>query len=641
MWWPLALQLWLPATAGPQQIAELEWTRSAPLWLVAELPAATPEDRVRIAVALGRTRDPRAIESLERFADDVDLPSRRAAAEALGWVPGSADAIRRWLDLVPTEGDEPLRAALLRSLGMQGSTRDLGVLVDALYEPAPVGVAAGLAIGHLGQREIPALDAAVPRLVARLDALDTRVVEAAAFGLRRLGVASWSADDIAAGLRAARRSRSAEVRAWLIQALWPHLDAAERDGLFIEAITGTSRLSRVAVLDAVGPGDMPDDVLQAWLVDPDPWVRSAALRALGRVGGERDLAPLAEDVERPWRAAAAVEALGKWTPAVARDQSLPVVLRAAHAALLTDPEVLIELLGDEEPVVRSAAALAAVGSEEALPRTLLAALWGSEDPLVREIATLPVGEQGTVAPLLHASREEVHPEVLASMAEALLARHAREPRAVRANDRRVTSLVDRVSALPTFRAQQGGLALARALGLPDPVAADPALDGLDWPLLADVSTVREARVRTSHGAFVVELDPDTAPLAVHAFATLADQGFFDGLVMHRMVPGFVVQGGDPRGDGWGGPGFALPDEVSARPFDGGAVGMARGGPDTGGSQWFVTTSSTPHLVGAYTRFGEVVQGMDRVARLPAGAVIEEVLIVRSRDAIDEGEEDDG
>jgi len=640
MWWPLALQLCLPALAGPQQIAELEWTRSAPLGLVAELPAATAEDRVRIAMALGRTRDPRTIEPLAQFADDVDPLCRRAAAEALGWVPGSADAIRRWLDQVPADGDQALRSALLRSLGAQGSTRDLGVLVDAVDEPAPVGVAAGLALGHLGQREIPALDAAVPRLVARLDALDTRVVEAAAFGLRRLGPVSWSADDVAVGLRSARRSRSPEVRAWLIQALWPHLDTAERDGLFIEVVTGTSRLARVAVLDAVGPGDMPDDVLQAWLVDPDPWVRSAALRALGRVGGERDLSPLTLDVERPWRAAAAVEALGKGTPEAARDTSLPVPLRAAHAALLTDPEILVELVGDEDSVVRSAAALAAVGRED-LPRTLLAALWASEDPLVREVATLPVAEQGSVAPLLHASRDEVHPEVLASMAEALLARHAREPRAVRANDARVKSLVGRVSALPTFRAQQAGLALAVALGLPDPETTTPAVEGLDWPLLADVSMVREARVRTSHGAFVLELDPDTAPLAVHAFATLAEQGFFDGLVMHRMVPGFVVQGGDPRGDGWGGPGFSLPDEVSARPFGRGAVGMARGGPDTGGSQWFVTTSSTPHLVGAYTRFGEVVQGMDRVARLPAGAVIEEVVIVRSRDASDEGEEDDG
>jgi len=393
-------------------------------------------------------------------------------------------------------------------------------------------------------------------------------------------------------------------------------------------MTGTSRQVRVAVMDATGPDDMPGDVLQAWLVDPDPWVRSATLRALGRAGDLKDLQPLADDMENPWRAAAAVGALGEGSAEVAADGERPLQVRAAHAALVKDAEALVSLLADPEPVVRSAAALAAVGLEE-MPKTLQAALWASEDPLVREVATLPVAEQASAGALLQASVEEEHPEVLASMAEALALRAGREPRAVRRTDPKVRSLCERVAAIPTLRAQQAAAQLASAVGLPETAPLPPQLDGLEWPELADVLTIREAHVDTSHGPFVVELDGATAPLAVHAFASLAEDGFFDGLVMHRVVPGFVVQGGDPRGDGWGGPGFALPDEVSALPFAEGAVGMARGGPDTGGSQWFVATAAAPHLVGSYTRFGQVVQGMHRVARLPSGAVIEEVTIVRA------------
>ncbi|MCB9699497.1 MAG: peptidylprolyl isomerase [Alphaproteobacteria bacterium] len=126
----------------------------------------------------------------------------------------------------------------------------------------------------------------------------------------------------------------------------------------------------------------------------------------------------------------------------------------------------------------------------------------------------------------------------------------------------------------------------------------------------------------------MSLDPQLAPLAVASFAALAEAHWFDGLVFHRVVPGFVVQTGCPRGDGWGGPGYELPDEDSETSFGHGAVGMARSDRDTGGSQWFVTTSPQPHLQGEYTRFGEVVQGLSVVDHLPQGTVIESVTIER-------------
>ncbi len=133
-----------------------------------------------------------------------------------------------------------------------------------------------------------------------------------------------------------------------------------------------------------------------------------------------------------------------------------------------------------------------------------------------------------------------------------------------------------------------------------------------------------AFVRTRHGTIEIHLDVVEAPLTSASFVDLARAGFYDGLVFHRVEPGFVVQGGCPRGDGNGGPGYTLRCEITRRPYGRGAVGMALSGKDTGGSQFFVTLGPQPHLDGGYTLFGQVVAGMDAVDRLRPGDVIERV-----------------
>src|SRR5260370_36433125 len=115
-------------------------------------------------------------------------------------------------------------------------------------------------------------------------------------------------------------------------------------------------------------------------------------------------------------------------------------------------------------------------------------------------------------------------------------------------------------------------------------------------------------IETDRGSLAVELLPGEAPLTVAAFLGLVDRHFFDGFRWHRVVPNFVVQDGDPRGDGWGGPGFVLRDEVNPVRYETGTIGMALSGPDTGASQYFITLSSQPHLDGTYTVFGRVVSG---------------------------------
>jgi cyclophilin family peptidyl-prolyl cis-trans isomerase len=129
------------------------------------------------------------------------------------------------------------------------------------------------------------------------------------------------------------------------------------------------------------------------------------------------------------------------------------------------------------------------------------------------------------------------------------------------------------------------------------------------------------RLHTSRGDLAIELRPDVAPLTTSALGALARRGFYDGLTFHRVVPDFVVQGGDPRGDGDGGPGWSLPDEHSPLRFVRGTLGIATNGPETGGSQFFLCHSSQPHLDGRYTVAGQLSSGDDVLDALQPGDTI--------------------
>lgn len=138
-----------------------------------------------------------------------------------------------------------------------------------------------------------------------------------------------------------------------------------------------------------------------------------------------------------------------------------------------------------------------------------------------------------------------------------------------------------------------------------------------------------AVIVTSKGEVELELYFDVAPLTVLSFKELAETGFYDGLNFHRVVPNFVVQGGDPRGDGWGGPPYYIRCEYSDERYGRGTVGIATSGKDTGGSQFFITHSPQPHLDARYTIFGQVTSGMEVVDQLVKGDIIENILIRES------------
>jgi peptidyl-prolyl cis-trans isomerase B (cyclophilin B) len=130
--------------------------------------------------------------------------------------------------------------------------------------------------------------------------------------------------------------------------------------------------------------------------------------------------------------------------------------------------------------------------------------------------------------------------------------------------------------------------------------------------------VSRATLETNHGPIEIELFDDDAPKTVENFRKLAADGYYDGLVFHRIIPDFMIQGGCPQGTGTGGPGYTFEDEFNDHPVVRGALAMANAGPNTNGSQFFiVTTQAAPWLDGKHTVFGEVVEGMDAVDSISA------------------------
>jgi peptidyl-prolyl cis-trans isomerase B (cyclophilin B) len=135
-----------------------------------------------------------------------------------------------------------------------------------------------------------------------------------------------------------------------------------------------------------------------------------------------------------------------------------------------------------------------------------------------------------------------------------------------------------------------------------------------------VPPVSSATIQTNHGPIEVELFDEDAPKTVENFRKLAGDGFYDGVIFHRVIKDFMIQGGDPTGTGMGGPGFTFEDEFNEHKVERGALAMANAGPNTNGSQFFVvTTDAAPWLDGKHTVFGRVRAGMDAVDSIGAAA----------------------
>ena len=189
-----------------------------------------------------------------------------------------------------------------------------------------------------------------------------------------------------------------------------------------------------------------------------------------------------------------------------------------------------------------------------------------------------------------------------------------------------------------------GLTLAVALVATTLIPSEPTQDNT----MTETTTATVAEIVTSKGTLLLELHPDIAPGHVENFTKLAADGFYDGLTFHRIIPGFMIQGGCPKGDGTGGPGGKVKAEFNDRPHKRGSLSMARSGhPDSAGCQFFICHKAAPHLDGQYTNFGSLLSGFDVLDAIaaegsqggnPKTKVTIESLKVRPRTAADVAEQ---
>ncbi|HEX2716047.1 MAG TPA: peptidylprolyl isomerase [Gemmatimonadaceae bacterium] len=617
------------------------------------------------------------------------VPLRRAATLAIGQTKtrAAAPALRALL----TDADTGVAARAAFALGMLRDTASIPALEAALDGVPSVAVQAAFALGEIGEPARAAIvghlrttnDATAGELLrgaaklrpvpaAEISALLSHssacVRWAAAYALSRPRVAA-GARALLASLQDTRTSAPsggagyyecspAELRAQIARALTAGVVG---DSLAASAMAALRRLAsdaephvRINALRSLatfGDGEIP--TLGRGAQDPDANVRIAAAQALaGRnVSAELWTALWRADTSLMFRRSLLESATRSGFQLAAQDDWLRASDWRMRAALAdaaagaprveTLERIARPLLTDADPRVRQsavaavAAALDSASEREARRAAVLAAVEDS-DFFVRATAILALADSARAAEV---------PAVLASY--RLAARDSGNDARIAAiqyvaNAWRRDSAAFADSALAALRAlppSDDPLVRAPARGVP-PLAHWPGVEGVERPRGWYAGVVREyvvptlegrprlARIVSERGPIELELLGEDAPLTVENFVRLARSGYYRNVRFHRVVPNFVAQDGDPRGDGNGGPGYAIRDELNLQRYSRGAVGMALSGPDTGGSQYFLTLSPQPHLDARYTIFARVVGGFDAMDALVQGDRISDIIIVR-------------
>jgi len=570
--------------------------------LLKALADASPIVRGRAAEALGQIN--------AKDKDNVDAAARRDAGDAIGrmvaeyarspaistlqgddetWPAApEAEAFRLGIYALVRLGTyEPLASAVLDSNGSRVTTwwpvaYALGRIEDKRAAPAllkmlngPGKYSAAFAARGLGVLKDTS---AVTALIGLLQTASTPM-EVIVSAVRALGTIN-DPRGLPAVVKIASEATDPNVRLQAVTALGTLKSV---DGLPVvqDALTDSWPTMRAAALRAAASIDLDDFVLVLSGMEPDrDWtVRAALADVLGTMGPQA--------IER--------------TRAMLRDEDRRVVPSVLNALLhLKAPDagtIAITQLKEPDYVVRATAARI-VG--ELKPS-------GGVDAL-REAWTLAAGDAAidARAAILSALTEYGADAAMPLLKEAVNDKDW----AVRVH---VVTLLAKLDPSGDYQA-----AIRPAPGQPQSPYDNAELVGPPYS--------PHVFIETAKGTIEFELAVLDAPQTTWSFMTLARKGFFNGLQVHRVVSNFVVQDGDPRGDGEGGPGYTIRDELNERPYLRGTVGMALSWKDTGGSQFFITHSPQPHLDARYTAFGRVVNGMDVVDRIQQGDTIQRVRV---------------
>jgi cyclophilin family peptidyl-prolyl cis-trans isomerase/HEAT repeat protein len=615
---------------------------------------------------------------------DPEAGLRRRAALAIGRVgrPEGHD----WLaGTLAADPDDEVRATAAFALGLLGRAEAAPALEAALTNTAPIVRAR--AIEGLGLIGVPAASSAdaiaaasagCPALLAPMAPDDEGVVTPEVEACRQALFAFVRLRQYDALARVALDAQGQPVSRWWPVAFSLQRINDERARPALRALVSTPGVYTAAfALRGLASARDPEVIAIARALaaqaDADVRLRISAVRALAQAGeiedAERLVGLVFDPATPPNLALEAVTALGTLRdPRVFNDlvdlfnHAWPGMRAAAMAsAAAVDPDafvlVLSSLRPDPEPSVRAglASVLAGLGAERGRPAL---------EQLAQEQDVRVAG------PVLGALARIDAPDLTARLFSALEAPDyvVRATAAGLVGERRPEGGAARLAA--AFDRADGEVAIDARVAILNALAAYAdanatevarrALSDREWPVrlaaaavLARLGETAEperpaplrqpagffqseallrpafsphAFIETRHGTIEIELDMVNAAATSLQFIELVRSGFYNGLKVHRLVPHFVIQTGDPRGDGAGGPGYTLRDEFSTRPYHRGTVGMALSGPETGGSQFFITLSPQPHLDSRYTVFGHVVQGDEILDRIQQGDAIDRVRI---------------
>lgn len=598
-------------------------TAAVPI-LVQALADSAQGVRSAAAFALGLLKDPRAIQPLldmvQRASPEQQDFGIFEAVTAIAKIGGTEGA--RALQLIidagrPGQPNQAVSRALLEAwrLGAEGP-----VLSLIRYAQDPDNLVRWNAMFSLSRSGDPR---ALPSLLTALNDQDATVRAVALRGItaHALDVARQPHAPVIARVRSLLTDRDAGVRINALRALGTFHDSTLAGAIAPLASDGTLGVAVVAdtTLGVIG-GAAAVVALKAHLASANFAVRRQAAIGLAEADSAQGVAfadTLSTNTDWHWRSVAA-EADG-----AARD-------RARLERLLSDADgrvvaaalnAMMRFIVDADPAFAARA------------RGLLA----NADPAVRSLAADELGRHpstGDVDALVAAYQRasgDPFDDARLSAVRALCAIASASPPGLIAVTQRFFQSVSRPTDYLAWRMAAVSFPGAMpawqtappiATGKTDADYRDaarrylyPALHGTANPTVT---------IETDRGSITIELLPAEAPLTVAAFLALVDRRYFDGDHWHRVVPNFVIQDGDPRDDGWGGPGFALRDEISPQRFQKGSVGLALSGPDTGGSQYFITLGQEPRLDGVYPIFGRVTSDLSVLDNVTQGDRIRSV-----------------
>lgn len=582
--------------------------------------------RKEAALAFGSLQDKAAVPALGSLLTDPEPPVRKAAAYALGQIADST-AETHLISAIDKETDHFVRATMFEALGKCATRSGLAILTyfDTPDTVTQAGQAWGLYRAML-RKPLPetALNKAT-RFLMPEQAFQVRL--AAAQTLARSGKADLRRY-FPVIQKAARNDKSIYVRAAAASALGKAKMPESAELLTFLALSDTDYRVRLSAIRALKEQDynLSKAALLKALSDVHPHVSLTAAEILaGKNLETSDTFWQAAGMQPDWRTRA--------------------VLLGASLKSSKNPEPIRQhitsLYQKSENVYEKGALLTALSNQPDSYGFLKTETFGATNPVIstygiEALATLR--KQPDFPESLKTDFNELLKKAIASSDVAIIGTAATLIREPALNFRQtftdVEFLKTAMAKLTLPRDVEPYIELQKTVAYllqkPEPEAPKSPGQPLDWQLLQGLNKDQKVLLKTSKGDIILKLYVEDAPGSAANFVQLLEKGFYNGRFFHRVVPNFVAQAGDPRGDGWGGTDYNIRSEFADLHYLEGTVGMASAGKDTESCQWFITHTITPHLDGRYSIFAGVVSGLDVLHKLQIGDKIEKAELVKNK-----------